>query len=85
MRDPPRREREPGQPPAPRRGALASHLAHVYRAPAPCAPSITHPLLNRRLYAAVGVFNGERAVERCGWMARRQHGMVGEERVEAIS
>jgi hypothetical protein len=30
-------------------------------------------------------FNGVRAVEQCGWMARRQHGMVGEERVEAMS
>jgi hypothetical protein len=30
-------------------------------------------------------FNGVSAVERCGWMARRQHGMVGEERVEAMS
>jgi hypothetical protein len=33
MRDPRRREREPGQPPALRRGALASHLVYVYWGP----------------------------------------------------
>jgi putative transposase len=49
-----------------------------------CQVHLGHHVLGRTPRHQV-FFNGVRAVERCGWMARRQHGMVGEERVEAMS
>jgi hypothetical protein len=86
MRYPPHREIESRHPPAPRRGALAIHLVHVYRAQEPCAPSITRPLLNRKLYVAPGVFQW---CESCGTVrvdgkAAAWYGWRGEGRSDAV-
>ena len=63
MRYPPHREIEPRHPPAPPRGALASHLLHLYQAQQPYAPSLIPPLLKHTLCAASGVFQWR---ESCG-------------------
>jgi hypothetical protein len=86
MRYPPHREIESRHPPAPRRGALAIHLVHVYRAQEPCAPSIIRPLLNRKLYAVPGVFQCRESCRtvRVDGKAAAWYGWRGEGRSDVV-